>query len=619
MKKHKNILAFIGRAIAICSAEAAWAQDDPYQYLTATKPALSTIDQNGVDLVSGKATIDIPLLSFSGDFTSLGLKFSITLGRDDISGAYASVAHAFAYAIENNFIFREGSFISDNIGSIGSVTTPVGSGMMQTDYSKIVKNPDGSYYSPSIGPVHIIYMSDYLGGDGYYTADGARVRVGNLSGYRIWNEIIFPNGEIWHQNFQRIIVSGVPYNRLRSVSSNRGAVVEIEYASDVAGSIDWMVPVRALSFNRSEIYCDENAGLICSNPSTALDYVDFIYNDSERSVLVRRKGHAHGRKLTFAMSSVSAKPVSLDLERIEFTEIPDSAVSYTLATAGSDSDGYVERYVSSVSKGNENWNYISQRFMEEGRITAYSQLYSYGPDGYIRQASGNLAFGAVENISEPLNRNYSQGLDSYIKKDFRIIADTAPEGNGRVYERDARNNITKLTFIPKAGSSEQPIELSATYPSACTNPKICNRPLTVTDGNQATTMYAYAPEHGGILTKTMPTVNGVAPVIRFRYEQRYPWLRNATGSYSPGQPIWVLMEQRTCRTSATVEDSCAGGAADEVVTSYDYGPNAGPNNLLPRGASISADGQTLRTCYANNQRGDRISETSPRAGLISCP
>ena len=68
---------------------------------------------------------------------------------------------------------------------------------------------------------------------------------------------------------------------------------------------------------------------------------------------------------------------------------------------------------------------------------------------------------------------------------------------------------------------------------------------------------------------------------------------------------------------------CAAGALDEVRTAYDYGPNSGPNNLLPRGQAVTAEagGQlvTHRTCYGYDARGRRISETQPNANLSTCP
>jgi YD repeat-containing protein len=59
--------------------------------------------------------------------------------------------------------------------------------------------------------------------------------------------------------------------------------------------------------------------------------------------------------------------------------------------------------------------------------------------------------------------------------------------------------------------------------------------------------------------------------------------------------------------------------SDEVLTTYDYGPDSGPNNLLLRGKAVTADGKTARTCYAYDALGNKISETSANAQLANCP
>ncbi len=65
-------------------------------------------------------------------------------------------------------------------------------------------------------------------------------------------------------------------------------------------------------------------------------------------------------------------------------------------------------------------------------------------------------------------------------------------------------------------------------------------------------------------------------------------------------------------------NACSGGSGDEVVTTYDYGPDSGPNNLFLRGVAVTADGVTLRTCYGYDANGHKTYETKPRAGLASC-
>ena len=92
-----------------------------------------------------------------------------------------------------------------------------------------------------------------------------------------------------------------------------------------------------------------------------------------------------------------------------------------------------------------------------------------------------------------------------------------------------------------------------------------------------------------------------------------------------GPPIWVQTATSMCRTSAATGNPAAPctTAGDEVRTTFEYGPDSGPNNLLLRGQAVtSTDGgvtTTLRTCYAYDEDGRRISETQPNANLSSCP
>ena len=150
--------------------------------------------------------------------------------------------------------------------------------------------------------------------------------------------------------------------------------------------------------------------------------------------------------------------------------------------------------------------------------------------------------------------------------------------------------------------------------------RLCDKPLAIIDPKGLQTDFTYDPAHGGVLTKTSPAdPAGIRPQVRYEYAQRYAWVKNSAGAYvQSGSPIWLKVRERTCRTTAASGQSCAGGAADEVITDFDYGPNSGPNNLLLRGIAVTADGQTLRTCYSYDAQGRKISETQPNAGLAVC-
>ncbi len=204
----------------------------------------------------------------------------------------------------------------------------------------------------------------------------------------------------------------------------------------------------------------------------------------------------------------------------------------------------------------------------------------------------------------------------------RMQSSTDPEGIRTQYEYDGRGNISKATTYPKPGilnadgTAPQPIVVEAAYDIS--NPKAQTKPLWTRDANGNVTHFTYSADHGGLLTETGPAVNGVTPQKRFAYIQR---VAVTSAGQAAGPPVWLLDRMSFCRTGNPGPNNagCALGAGDEVVTSYDYGPAGGPNILLLRGQAVTADGATLRTCFAYDSQGRKISETSPNANLGSCP
>lgn len=205
-----------------------------------------------------------------------------------------------------------------------------------------------------------------------------------------------------------------------------------------------------------------------------------------------------------------------------------------------------------------------------------------------------------------------------------------PEGNAVTRQYSSRYIPSGETWVPKTGSGTAGVANSIAYPVTATGSvadcafvsrKACNKPTYRIDYRGNRTDYTWDQNSGLVLTETGPAdPAGIRPVKRSAYAQRYAWISNGAGGYAQASsPIWVLTSEKTCRTTATSGDACVGGAVDETVTAYDYGPDAGPNNLLVRGITVTASGTTRRTCYGYDAVGNRIWETKPRAGLGSCP
>ena len=203
-----------------------------------------------------------------------------------------------------------------------------------------------------------------------------------------------------------------------------------------------------------------------------------------------------------------------------------------------------------------------------------------------------------------------------------ITSINRPEGNGISLEMDSRYNITKVIERPKSGISAAQLVTEYVYEAACTsaNRAYCNLPRTIIDPKGNRTEFTYN-SRGQVLTRIdpAPTVGAPRPITRNQYTLRTAMILNASGGYVPaGSPISMLTRTSTCRSV----ENCQG-TADEVITEYDYGPTSGPNNLLLRGVTVTAansSGQmeSRRTCYQYNYFGEKISETTPAAGLGVC-
>jgi len=207
------------------------------------------------------------------------------------------------------------------------------------------------------------------------------------------------------------------------------------------------------------------------------------------------------------------------------------------------------------------------------------------------------------------------------------VSVTDPEGirTELVWDLYERNLIQSRQVAP-AQSGLADIVRSWTYSCSQANFRFCAKPVTATDGRGAVTDYAYAQAHGGIVSETGPAVNGVRPQTRYEYAQRRAWIADGSGGWvQAATPVWLPVATSACRTGAATGNPAApcAVAGDEVRTAFDYGPDAGPNNLLLRGQAVTAtDGgveTTLRTCFRHDALGRRIAETRPNAEPASCP
>jgi hypothetical protein len=98
--------------------------------------------------------------------------------------------------------------------------------------------------------------------------------------------------------------------------------------------------------------------------------------------------------------------------------------------------------------------------------------------------------------------------------------------------------------------------------------------------------------------------------VRYEYALRRAWVSNGSGHSPEAVSIYLPSRKAFCATGAASGWGCAI-AGDEVVTTFHYGPDSGPNNLQLRSETVTAGGVSRRTCYGYDRMGNKISTTRP--------
>lgn len=278
-----------------------------------------------------------------------------------------------------------------------------------------------------------------------------------------------------------------------------------------------------------------------------------------------------------------------------------------------------DRVVSQTTATGENYTYAYQF---TGNYTYCSDFSGYSSTT-TRTAPGNRVTTVVTNgagmplsITDPLNRTSTFGYEANNTVPWEESigsSSVAPEGNNQQVTRDERGNVTEMRMKAKPGSGLADIVVTASYPTTCTNRKTCNKPDYVIDARGNRTDYTYDPNHGGILTETLPAgTNGVRPQKRYSYTQLYAWYKDTSGAVVQAPTaVWMLTGVSECRTQA----SCAG-TVDEMKTTIVYGSSGVANNLLPTSTTVSSgDGSlaaTVATTY--DEIGNALTVDGPLPG-----
>ena len=295
------------------------------------------------------------------------------------------------------------------------------------------------------------------------------------------------------------------------------------------------------------------------------------------------------------------------------------------------------------------WNFSvacdpNERFPDFGSFDGSCQTGVAGPagtgGGYVFTKSSPYAF--TDANGKTTQYRYSGGnlynpYDSAYPtaKGSMLMEATFPEGNkyNATYDMDHYNVRSSQTWTPKPGSGLSPQTESLGF-APCSSPytrQNCTKPITSMDGKGYVTNFDYygwggvksemkpSPVPSSSWTGSTPAIDKARPLKLYDYVQKYAYIKNSGGSLvAAATPVWLPNSETLCQTVAGSSVAACDSGAPITVTTYEYGANGTADNLLLRGRVVTSAGVSLRTCYGYDTLNNKISETSPRAGLTSC-
>jgi YD repeat-containing protein len=581
-------------------------------------PTYSLTDANGINLTSNKPSARVDDVSI-GAATNPLAHAVIT----NYESATPTIAFSDSFA---------GQVQAANNWDTSDKCTAIGAGgyldvMIAGSADRMCGSAGGSYISQRSSGSTMVTNAD--GTLTYTQAHGTQFLFNSV---RQLIQVTNPDGMITTLTYKSTAMpAGSTRYRLQSVTRNDGLQLKYTYVSNAAPVntlSPWFQIASIRAINNTVEYCDPVADACTFTETWPVATQSRTASGSLKYFTVTDAG---GRATRFTtgvpvLSGGTYMPnfMPFTTDQLLAIRVPTSTSADTLTyTYCAPSGEYycMKAGVKSVTANGVTWTYAGTS--GTGGPSVFIQLTSTRPGGGSRQVQqqiGNYAQGPLISFSDSLAMR-SFHFEFSLANRLHYV--NMRDGHKLTYAYDARGNITQETHSPKTGSPLEPLVRAANYDSSCSNPVKCNKPNWVRDAKGNQTDYEYNPIHGGVLkvTSPPPIAGGFRPQVRQTFTQRYAWYKNASGTVVQApSAIWVLTAKKFCRTTAALPDgSGCGVPADEVTTTYEYGPTSSANNLFLRGVAVTADGITFRTCYGYDIYGNRISETLPKAGLTSCP
>jgi YD repeat-containing protein len=591
-----------------------------------SSPSYTTTDPNGINLTSNKPTFRIVDVTIGEKKNSLTHNFMSTYEANNQQILFTD---SFAGKIQSANVPDPASCPSTGSTAMDVIIAGQGDTMCSTTVNV--------WYPMRKGGTSMVRNADAT--LTYTNNEGSQFHFGLIGGtYQgLLTQVTNPDGRISTLTYKLQTRGATTYRRLQSVTRNDGLQMKYTYVENTLPATGypqlWFRIATVTAINNTVDYCDPAADT-CTY-SQAWPTATHSWTTTSPKYFTITDAGGQSTRLTIGIPVLTPGELPGVVYGTGWTNFTGDQLLAVRPPSSTSADTVVYKFCAIwgeyfCMKGGV------KKVVSEGADWLYPGTSGSGGPSLFIQLSVNrpasIGGGWTTTIQSGNNASgpMVSHIDSISKKTYAFEAGHANrvawvqsvEGDIINYAYDQRGNITQETHTPKSGSTLAPIVKTANFDTTCTNPVTCNRPNWVKDGRLKQTDFVYDPTHGGLSKVTSPPdANGVRGVVRYTYVQRYAWYKNSSGTLvQAATPIWVLSTKKVCRKTATLtDDSGCSGTNDEVVTTYEYGPTSGANNLYARGMAVTADGVTLRACYANDIYGNRISETLPKAGLTSCP
>jgi RHS repeat-associated protein len=582
-----------GFAVLLClvgAGSAAAAQDIPQ----VISPLRVEADHNGVNLVTGKTAIDVPVLSVPGA-SNLGFD-RIQNAAPYVSGRVQNQASEPGYD-RRSYSVHTGGGTSESFQCIDfDCESVTGSGSTLVANSRTYRQAgSGALWHFNLQHVHTTGPNQTLL---YYASS-----------------VVHPNGETITYSYQTVTPAGDPYNRVfyrpARITSNLGYFISLSYRGDEFGTNEWG-QVREAAIYASAAPATPLARLTYGSGGTITDLGGrvFVCDGCANQLGVDIEGVSGSTQLpgetSPAMQAVAltgngqAVPASgsatVGGNQWTSNQVSGDDPSASPPSTQPTGNNQVVPIVGSVTRDGVQWTYSydNLRLWTDTNSYVYDRLTVSGPNGYRNVYAMSSARGrnSISRVTDALQRATSYEFDENLRPTRAVF----PEGNEISVGYDQRGNIIwrRARAKPRTTNSDPvlpDITETAFFPTDTCTGVLCYRPSWSRDGLNRQTDYAYNT-YGQLIEQTDPAdSNGVRRKTYILYE---------TGGLSRRSVVRVCGDITTCGTNA------------EIRTEYEYW---GVTFLPSVERRIdAARGVTLETRYGYDAAGRLTSTDGPLPG-----